>query len=128
VTVVLDADHVIGVLDRDDAHHARARQRFAGWHTDGTPRVLNAVNLTESLTGLASVPSQLRAAREAIAALGITIQVPNEGMAVEAARLRARHPIGLPDAYLLATARQLGARVASFDRRLLTVAAAEQLG
>jgi predicted nucleic acid-binding protein len=127
VTVVLDADVVIGALDRSDAHHAEARRRFAAWQSDRTPRVIALVNLTEVLVGPASEPQRLRAAREAIAALGIGVQAPTEAIAVDAARLRATHPISLPDAYALATARHVGGRVASFDERLVAAATTEGL-
>lgn len=68
----------------------------------------------------------LRAAREAIAALGVTSHRPGEGIGVEAARLRGVHPISLPDAYCLATARHADAALASFDPKMLR--AAEQEG
>ena len=65
------------------------------------------MNLTEVLIAPAAAPARLTAAREAIAALGITIHAPNEAIAVEAARLRGLHPISVPDAYAIATARHL---------------------
>ncbi|HXB78592.1 MAG TPA: molybdopterin-binding protein, partial [Bradyrhizobium sp.] len=52
----------------------------------------------------AKEPAKIAAAREAIAALGVAVHTPNEAIGVEAARLRARHPISVPDAYCLATA------------------------
>lgn len=85
------------------------------------------VNLTEVLVGLAADASTLRVGREAIRALGIKPHAPNEAIAVDGARLRSRHPISLPDSYVLATARHLHAELASFDRKLLRAAAAEGL-
>jgi predicted nucleic acid-binding protein len=70
---------------------------------------------------------QLRLARAAIAALEITLHQPTGAIAVEAARLRGRHPVSLPDAYLLATARHTGSAVASFDRKVTRAAQAEQI-
>lgn len=127
MTVVLDADVVIGALDAADAHHAEARTLFAGWNAEATARTMSVVNLTEVLVGLALDPAVLRIGREAIRALGIKPHAPNEAIAVDAARIRARHPISLPDSYLLATARHVHADLASFDRRLLRAAAAEGL-
>jgi len=127
VTVVLDADIVIGALDAADAHHAEARALLAGWNAEATARTMSVVNLTEVLVGLALDPVALRIGREAIRALGIKPHPPNEAIAVDAARIRARHPISLPDGYVLATARHAHADVASFDRRLLRAAAAEGL-
>jgi hypothetical protein len=38
-----------------------------------------------------TTPAHLSAAREAIAALGVNVHVPNEAIGVDAARLRQRH-------------------------------------
>jgi len=127
VTVVLDADVVIGALDAADAHHPDIRELFAGWNDAATARTMSVINLTEVLVGLAVDPAVLHVGREAIRALGVKPHAPNEVIAVEAARLRARHPISLPDGYLLATARRVHADVASFDRKLLRAARAEGL-
>jgi predicted nucleic acid-binding protein len=127
VTVVLDADVVIGALDAADAHHGEARERFLAWRSEGTIRLLGLVNLTEVLIGPSAEPTLLHRAREAIAALGIVIHVPTEVTGVEAARLRRRHPISLPDAYALATARQVGGTLATFDGTLLSAASHEGL-
>jgi predicted nucleic acid-binding protein len=62
--------------------------------------------------------SQLADAREAIAALGVAVHQPNEAIGVEAARLRQRHPISLPDAYCLATAKHTSSAVSSFDQKI----------
>lgn len=125
--VVLDADVVIGALDAGDAHHAAARERLTRWHRAGVRRLLGLMNLTEVLIAPAAAPARLAAAREAIAALGIAIHSPNEAIAVDAARLRNAHPISLPDAYALATARHVGGVVASFDEKVRRAAAREGL-
>lgn len=127
MSVLLDADVVIGALDASDAHHRQARKLFATWNTDALARTISVVNLTEVLVGLAAEPAALLIGREAIRVLGIAPHTPNEIIAVEAARLRARHPISLPDGYLLATARHTKSTVASFDRKLLRAADAEAL-
>jgi predicted nucleic acid-binding protein len=110
---------VIGALDGNDPHHTRTRTLFRGWQKQETARLLSVVNLTEVLVAPAADRTRLRAAREAIAALGISIHQPGEAVGVEAARLRSRHPISLPDAYFLATARYADAAVASFDEKVL---------
>lgn len=125
--VVLDADVLIGALDGSDAHHGEARALFTHWHAQDTSRLISAVNLSEVLVAPASDPQRLRAAREAIAALGVGVHQPNEAIAVAAARLRSRHPISLPDAYCLATARYAGGSVASFDQKVIRVAREERL-
>jgi predicted nucleic acid-binding protein len=81
--------------------------------------------MSEVLIAPAADPRRLRRARAAIAALGVTVHQPTETIGVDAARLRARHPISLPDSYLLATARHAGATVASFDRKVVAAARSE---
>ncbi|MEA2126543.1 MAG: hypothetical protein QOI80_3325 [Solirubrobacteraceae bacterium] len=127
MTVVLDADVLVGALDGQDAHHADARARFEAWDRDDEGRVMSAVNLSEVLVGPSRDPELLRRARAAIATLRVTIHRPGENVAVDAARVRARHPISLPDAYLLATARHLEATVASFDAKVLQAAGRERI-
>jgi predicted nucleic acid-binding protein len=69
----------------------------------------------------------LATARRAIATLGVAVHQPNEAIAVDAARLRQRHPISLPDGYCLATARHTGATLASFDQKILKAARRERI-
>jgi predicted nucleic acid-binding protein len=125
VRVVLDADVLIGALDGSDPHHREARAHFVGWHERDDARLVSVVNLSEVLVAPAADRRRLRAAREAIAALGVAVHRPGEVIAVEAARLRGSHPISLPDAYCLATARHTGGSVASFDEKILRAARAE---
>jgi predicted nucleic acid-binding protein len=124
---LLDADVLIGALDSSDSHHASARRLLTEWRQRQDVVAISAVNLTEALIAPAAEPTLLARAREAIAALGIEIQAPNEAIAIDAARLRQRYPISLPDAYFLATAKHTSSCVASFDQRVLTAATAERL-
>lgn len=125
--LVLDANVVIGALDATDAHHREARRLFMRWQHDQETRLISVVNLSEVLVAPSADAARLRAAREAIAALGIAVHRPTEAIGVEAARLRAEHPISLADAYCLATARHAGARPISFDRKVVRAAEDEQL-
>jgi predicted nucleic acid-binding protein len=127
VKLVLDADVLIGALDGSDPHHAQARALFTGWHEQDATRLISVVNLSEVLIAPAADKKRLRRAREAIAALGVTIHQPGEAIGVEAARLRGAHTISLPDAYCLATARHAGGSVASFDHKVIRAAKAEQI-
>jgi hypothetical protein len=68
---------------------------------------------------------RLRTAREAIAALGVTVHFPTQAISVDASRLRSHHPISLPDGYLLATVKHTGAMAVSFDRKVVRAARAE---
>jgi predicted nucleic acid-binding protein len=124
---VLDADVLIGALDGSDPHHAKARSLFRAWRRQGAAMAISAINLTEVLIAPSADTDLLRLARAAIKALEVDVHRPTEAIAVEAARLRGRHPISLPDAYLLATARQTGASAASFDRKVTRAAQAEQI-
>ncbi len=124
---LLDADVLIGALDGDDQHHRRARRLFTDWREQQTTPLISVVNLTEVLIAPAGDSAKLSAAREAIAALGVTVHHPNEAIAVEAARLRHRYPISLPDGYCLATAKHTGAALISFDRKLLRAAKHERI-
>ena len=123
--LVLDADVVIGALDAADQHFEQARSLFTQWHEAGDERLISVVNLSEVLVAPSSDPERLRIARSAISALGIAAQRPNALVGVESARLRGRHPISLPDAYCLATARQTGGAVVSFDLKVLRAARTE---
>lgn len=123
--LLLDADVLIGALDGNDPHHRRARALFTRWRDDQDACVVSVVNLTEVLIAPSADVSKLAVAREAIAALGVTVHQPNEAIGVEAARLRQRHPISLPDAYCLATAKHTGSMLSSFDQRILKAAKRE---
>ncbi len=125
--LLLDADILIGALDSSDAHHDRARELVVLARERQDPLSISLVNLTEVLIAPAADASKLAAAREAIAALGIAIHQPSEAIAVDAARLRGHHPISLPDAYLLATAKHTGSTIASFDRKVRDAAEREGL-
>ena len=121
----LDADILIGALDGTDAHHLDARQMLTAWHEQDDTALISVVNLTEVLIAPAADQELLRAARVAISALAVVVHRPTIAIGVDAARLRARHPISLADSYLLATTRHTGAAVASFDQKILRAAQAE---
>lgn len=123
--LLLNADVLIGALDSSDPHHHRTRELFTKWRDNQDTRAVSIVNLTEVLMAPSADVSKLAAAREAIAALGITVHQPNEAIGVEAARLRQRHPISLPDAYCLATAKHTSSTVSSFDQKILKAAKRE---
>jgi predicted nucleic acid-binding protein len=125
--VVLDADLLIGALDSSDSHHSQARALFTDWREQGVARLISVVNLSEVLLAPAADSRTLRTAREAIAVLGVTIHQPGEAIGIEAARLRNGHPISLPDAYCLATAKHTDGSVASFDTRVRRAADAEEI-
>lgn len=124
---ILDADVLIGALDGNDAHHERSRQLLTAWRAGQDVLLVSLPNLSEVLVAPAADASRLRAAREAIAALGVSPHQPTEAIAVDAARIRGRHPVSLPDGYALATARHLDGAIATFDDKVLRAAQAEHL-
>jgi len=114
---VLDTDVVIAALDRGDAHHgeaARAVRRMIG---DGVAMIVSTVNYAEALVRPAENEQTLRAAVDAIAALGVKSIAPSAAVARDAARHRALG-VSLADGFALATARAWSASLASFDRRV----------
>jgi predicted nucleic acid-binding protein len=125
--IVVDADVLIGALDASDAHHATARDLFTDCRERQAPVAISVVNLSEVLVAPAADRQSLRRARTAISALGIEIHQPTEAIGVEAARLRRAHPISLPDAYCVATARHQRASLASFDAKVVRAARDEQV-
>ncbi len=122
---VLDADILIGALDSSDAHHQQSRRLFVAWRDQDDALLVSVVNLSEVLIAPAADQQRLRAAREAVAALGVTIHSPTEAIGVDASRLRSRHPISLPDGYLLATAKHTRTTAVSFDRKVVRAAKTE---
>lgn len=124
---LLDADVLIGALDGSDAHHARARRLLRGWRQQQDAVHISVVNLSEVLIAPAADRARLAMAREAIAALGVQVHLPSAAIGIEAAKLRHRHPVSLPDAYCLATAKHTTSTLASFDYKVLKAAADEGL-
>jgi predicted nucleic acid-binding protein len=123
----VNADVLIGALDGSDPHHAHARDLFEAWREQDDSTLISVVNLSEALAAPAADRQRLRAARAAIAALEVAIHSPTVAIGVDASRLRSRHPISLPDAYLLATARHTASTAVSFDRKIVHAATAESI-
>ncbi len=124
---LLDADVLIGALDSSDAHHARARRLLTDWRRRQDAVAISVVNLSEVLIAPSADAARLATAREAIAALEVGAHLPNEAIGIEAARLRQRYPVSLPDAYCLATAKHTRSTLASFDGKVLKAANDEGL-
>jgi predicted nucleic acid-binding protein len=125
--IVVDADVVIGALDASDAHHGEARRLFVDCRERDEAVSISVVNLSEVLVAPAADRQVLRRARAAVSALGVEIQQTTEAIGVDAARLRQRHPISLPDAFCLAAARHARASLASFDAKVIRAAESERI-
>ena len=114
---VLDTDVVIAALDRRDAHHADAAKLLNAMLTAEIPLLLSLVNYAETLVKPAEDGDTLRAAIDALRALGVELVAPTPAIAVDAARHRGLN-ISLADGFALATAQFQRASVATFDRRV----------
>ena len=114
---MLDTDVVIAALDRADAHHAAAARVFEHWAAEDVDLLLCTVNYAEALVRPAEDEASLRAAVDAIAALGIRLLSPDAAVARNAARRRGLG-VSLADGFAIATAEHRGADLASFDKHV----------
>ena len=97
--------------------NAAGMTTFESFAAEDCELLLCTINYAESLVRPAQAESSLRAAVDAIAALGIRLVAPDATVARNAARHRALG-ISLADGFALATAVARNASVASFDKRV----------
>jgi predicted nucleic acid-binding protein len=117
-TLILDASVLIGLLDAADDHHRRAVDDVEAADEALNDLVTPASAYSEAMVAFARA-DRIRDAREAVAAMGIRVSPLDARTAERAAELRARHDrLRLPDAIVLATARELGGQLLSYDERL----------
>jgi predicted nucleic acid-binding protein len=114
---VFDTDVVIAALDRRDSHHADAAKAVTAMIEEGTALLLSLVNYAETLVRPTEEEDALRAAVDALGALGIELIAPTPAIALDAARHRGLN-ISLADGFALATAQAQRASVATFDRQV----------
>lgn len=120
--LILDASVLIGLLDAADVHHARAIDEVEAADRAGRELLAPASAYSETLVAFAR-EERLGDARQAVAAMGITIVALKATIAERAAELRARHErLRLPDAIVLATAQEQGGQLLSYDRGLSRIA------
>jgi predicted nucleic acid-binding protein len=120
--LILDASVLIGLLDTADAHHACSVNDVEDADKAGRQLLVPASAYSETLVAFARA-QRIGDAREAIAAMGIAVAPLTAAVAERAAELRARHePLRLPDAIVLATAREFGGELLSYDRQLARLA------
>ncbi|MGI8730060.1 MAG: type II toxin-antitoxin system VapC family toxin [Solirubrobacteraceae bacterium] len=116
--LILDASVLIGLLDTADSHHERAVADVEAADRAGQMLVAPASAYSETLVAYARA-GLLTDARESIAAMGIDIAPLTASMAERAAALRAGHKaLRLPDAMVLACAREVGGDLLTYDERL----------
>jgi predicted nucleic acid-binding protein len=120
--LILDASVLIGLLDTADAHHEQAVEQVDQADSAGTALRAPASAYSEALVAFARA-GRIADARYAIGAMGITVVAMSQAIAERAAEIRAQHErLRLPDAIVLATARELGAELLTYDDRLDKVA------
>ncbi|WP_165310957.1 type II toxin-antitoxin system VapC family toxin [Microbacterium protaetiae] len=111
--IVLDASILIAYWTTDDAH---ADDAFSILDTE-EDLLLHPVTLAETLVWPVRERRE-RAAVDDVARLGIERYAPLFDEPLRVASLRAATTLRLPDVYVLATAIEHGATLATFDRRL----------
>jgi predicted nucleic acid-binding protein len=120
---VLDASVLIGHLDNNDPHHARA----VGLLDATGGQVLGASTITLAETLVTPVRAgRLADAHEALNRLGVRELALGDETSSRLARLRADLGIKLPDCCVLLAAQEHAGAVASFDAGVIK--AARKLG
>jgi predicted nucleic acid-binding protein len=120
--LILDASVLIGLLDTADAHHARAVEDVERADRAKRQLLVPASAYSEALVAFAR-KGRVGEARAAVAGMGIAVAPLTETMAEQAAELRAGHErLRLPDAIVLACARELPGEPLSYDQRLTQLA------
>lgn len=121
--LILDASVLIGLLDAADSHHDSAVDEVEAADQAGTRLLTPASAYNEALVSFARA-GRLADAREAIAAMGISVEPLTAAIAELAAELRAGHQrLRPPDAIVLATARHLSTRLLTYHDQLTRIAA-----
>jgi predicted nucleic acid-binding protein len=116
--LILDASVLIGLLDRADVHHQQAVDDVDAADTADRDLITPASAYSEALVAFAR-SGRLADARDAISGMGIGIAPLTARTAERAAELRARHQrLRLPDAVVLACARELSGELLTYDERL----------
>ncbi len=120
--LILDASVLIGLLDTEDSHHDRAVEAVDQADRAAHQLLTPASAYSEALVAFARA-GRVSDAREAIAGMGIIVVPLTPPIAERAAGLRARHDsLRLPDAFVLATAREHDGALLTYDARLARTA------
>lgn len=105
--IVLDSSVLIGLLDSSDAHHDAAQAALRHHLAERDELLIPLTAYAELLVGpMASGSRAVGEVEATLEALPVGVESATREVAVEAARLRARHraKLRLPDAFVCATA------------------------
>lgn len=117
--VVLDASVLIGHLDDNDPHHAKAVGLLLA--TDGLMLGASAITLAETLVAPAR-RGRISDAKAALSRLGVRELALGSETPLRLARLRADLGVKLPDCCVLLAAQEHGAAIGSFDTGVIKAA------
>lgn len=117
--IVLDASVLIGFLDAEDAHHRPAEDLMHSAVDEDL--AANPLTLAEVLVPPAR-EGRLDQVQEVLRDLEVTELALPSNVASRLARLRVETGLKMPDCCVLLSAESVGARLASFDRRLRAAA------
>ena len=113
--IVADANVVIAAADPGHVHHSEAQDIVRAYGRRSI--VLHSLTLAEVLVGPARAGAQAEV-RARLERAGFTSSLGGDPDPEALALVRATTSLKMPDACVLATAEQLGASIATFDRRV----------
>lgn len=117
--IILDANVLIGFLDRDDPHHAASVDLLERHFVEGFGS--SVLTVAEALVHPTRAGRQ-DAVMAALDSIGVRVIALEPADAVSLARVRSTYRLRMPDAVALHTAMTTGSRLASFDATLIAVA------
>ena len=121
--IVLDANVVIGFLDRNDPHHEASLDLLERHFVDGFG--CNVLTVAEALVHPTRADRQ-DAALASLTRIGVQLIPLDASDAIALADVRSTYQLRMQDAVALLTAMQFGAELATFDAGLAS--AAERAG
>ncbi|GGS22939.1 hypothetical protein GCM10010171_14780 [Actinokineospora fastidiosa] len=118
--IVVDAGVLIAHFDRTEVHHERATRLLLA--TGDEPLRMGALTMAEVLVGPCKTGTE-DTVRRAMDQLGLQVVGLSSSQVAALAGLRATTGLPMPDCCSLLTAETYGAKLATFDDRLMRIAA-----
>ena len=123
--IILDASVLIAYLDSSDAHYARAIDLILNSHE---ALAVNEITWAEVLVGAVKDGIEPIVSKTVLIDMGVEVIIPvTEDWPLFLAKVRAATGLKLPDALVLATAKLLDAKVATFDDHLAKIASEQKI-